>query len=107
MKARCICAVCVCVGGGDRLTPATAFLCLKNMTDKHTNTQRIMADVTVEAQLRVQQENEQYIHTSRVTCVVRFGQKEVSFPLPDSLRRDGQVDNFSTALKESMSLFHL
>lgn len=66
-----------------------------------------MAGVTVEAQLRVQQENEQYIHTSRVTCAVRFGQKEVSFPLPDSLRRDGQVDNFSTALKESMSLFHL
>lgn len=62
--------LCVCVGGGgDQLTPATAFLCLKNMTDIHTNTQRIMADVTVEAQLRVQQENEQYIHTSRVTWV--------------------------------------
>lgn len=98
MKARCICAVCVRGRGGDRLTPATAFLCLKNMTDIHTNTQRIMAGVTVEAQLRVQQENEQSIHTSRVTCAVRFGQKEVSFPLPDSLRRDGQVDNFSTAL---------
>lgn len=104
--------LCVCVGGGgDRLTPATAFLCLKNMTDIHTNTQRIMADVTVEAQLRVQQENRKmssiFTQAGSHGSPPRFGQKEVSFPLPDSLKRDGQVDNFSTALKESMSLFHL
>lgn len=107
VKAWCICAVlCVWEGGGWPTDPSDGlFMPHKYDWHTHKHTERIMADV--EAQLRVQQENEQSIHTSRVTCALRFGQKEVSFPLSDSLRRGGQRDNFSTALKESMSLFHL